>query len=190
MAPNFDEAVTNAGTLLVTGVSRRGPWTRTGWRKSRMPAARGSGSCWKACAATTKTVYGWRYGTTGIYWAGVPLYLSINDVEQMFPAPELERLWQWLGWRWSAGRMRRNEPATINKNLVFLHGYKRQPSRQARRGFNLKNIQNAFTGLAPRPDFYGVTWNGGGVARGFNFRNLMQFADEYRQLPFFDCAAP
>ena len=150
---NFDEAVTNAGTLLVTGVP--GVALDTNWLAQIQDAGGTGVILLEGCAATTKPLWLeiWRNGNL---LGGVPLYLSINGEEQMFRHLNLSAYGN--GSVEVASRADApNEPATINKNLVFLHGY--NVNQQQARGVQSEMFKR-FYWSGSKAKFYGVTWNG------------------------------
>ncbi len=86
---------------------------------------------------------------------GVPLYLSISGVEQMF---------RHVNFCYVDGTVTvparadaPNEPPTNDKNLVFLHGY--NVNQQQARGVESEMFKR-FYWSGSKAKFYGVTWNG------------------------------
>jgi len=111
----------------------------------------------EGCAATTKPLWLeiWRNGQKA---GGVPLYLSITGVEQMFRCLNLCNYGNGTVDLNAASRATiTNEPPTNGKNLVFLHGY--NVNQQQARGVESEMFKR-FYWSGSHSKFYGVTWNG------------------------------
>jgi len=148
---NFDEDVTKADTIQVTYAP--GAALDINWLEQ---INNGTGVILvEGCAATTKPLWLeiWRDGKL---LAGMPLYLSITGVEQMFRHLNLSAYGNGsvdVASRYDA----LNEPPTENKNLVFLHGY--NVNQQQARGVESEMFKR-FYWSGSKAKFYGVTWNG------------------------------
>lgn len=108
----------------------------------------------EGCVATTKPLWLeiWRNGKL---LTGIPLYLSISGVEQMF---------RHVNFCYVNGTVTvparpdaPNEPPTVAKNFVFLHGY--NVNQQEARGV-LSEVFKRMYWSGSKAKFYGVTWNG------------------------------
>jgi hypothetical protein len=124
----------------------------------------------EAAAPTTQplvlTIY---HGTNQI--AQTQLYLSITGVEQMFrsktmllnPQPDTvaDRL---------TDASVPNEPDTINKNFVFLHGYNVLPDEA--RGVAADTFKRMYWS-GSHAKFYAVTWEGADTKGSLPFRKLL-----------------
>jgi hypothetical protein len=123
----------------------------------------------EAAAATTQplvlTIY---HGTNQI--AQTSLYLSITGVEQMFRHKNLlltatpampDRL---------TDADVPNEPDTIDKNFVFMHGYNVDP--QEARGVQADMFKRMYWS-GSHAKFYGVTWQGSDTKHTFPFYNKL-----------------
>jgi hypothetical protein len=94
----------------------------------------------------------WRNGKL---LTGVPLYLNISGVEQMFRHVNLCYVNGTV--EVPARPDAPNEPPTNDRNLVFLHGY--NVNQQEARGVESEMFKR-FYWSGSRAKFYGVTWNG------------------------------
>jgi hypothetical protein len=150
---NFDEAVTNADTIQVPNIPP-GIALDTNWL-AWVRTNGGTGIIlMEGCAATVKPLWLviWKDGQL---LGGVPLYLSITGVEQMF---------RHLNFSYVNGTVNvpsradaTNEPPTNDKNFVFLHGY--NVNQQQARGV-LSEVFKRMYWSGSKAKFYGVTWNG------------------------------
>jgi alpha-tubulin suppressor-like RCC1 family protein len=108
----------------------------------------------EGCAATPQPLMLeiWRNGKL---LAGTPLYLSISGVEQMFRHVNLCYVNGTV--EVPARADAPNEPQTIDKNFIFLHGY--NVNQQQARGV-LSEVFKRMYWSGSKARFYGVTWNG------------------------------
>jgi alpha-tubulin suppressor-like RCC1 family protein len=120
----------------------------------------------EGCAATPHPLMLeiWRNGRL---LAGIPLYLSISGVEQMF---------RHVNFSYVNGTVEvparadaPNEPDTNDKYFVFLHGY--NVNQQEARGV-LSEMFKRMYWSGSKAKFYGVTWNGAESKGTFPFYNL------------------
>ncbi len=96
---------------------------------------------------------------------GAPLYLSFSGVEQMFRHVNLSYVNGSVEVPPRADAP--NEPQTIDKNFVFLHGY--NVNQQQARGV-LSEMFKRMYWSGSKAKFYGVTWNGAeSQIRSFSF---------------------
>ena len=120
----------------------------------------------EGCAATPHPLMLeiWRNGRM---LTGVPLYLSVSGVEQMF---------RHVNFSYVNGTVEvparadaRNEPPTNDKSFVFLHGY--NVNQQEARGV-LSEMFKRMYWSGSKAKFYGVTWNGAESKNTVPFGNL------------------
>jgi hypothetical protein len=151
---NADEAVTNADTIQVTNIPP-GTVLDTNWL-AQVQINGGTGVILvEGCAATKQPLWLeiWRNGKL---LSGVPLYLSITNVEAMFRHLNLSMYGNGVNTvdsRYDAP----NEPQNTNKNLVFLPGY--NVNQQQSRGVESEMFKRFYWSRS-KAKFYGVTWNG------------------------------
>jgi hypothetical protein len=141
-------------------VTASGLVLNTNW----LNAVQASGGCgvilMEGCAATTQPLLLEVWGKDSFgnlqKLGSVPLYLNISGVEQMFRHLNLSAYGN--GTVDVASRTDApNEPDTLNKNLVFLHGY--NVNQQQARGVESEMFKR-FYWSGSKAKFYGVTWNG------------------------------
>ena len=149
---NSDEWVTNADTIQVRNTP--GTVLDTNWLVQVQNNGGYGVILVEGCAAATQPLMLelWRNGQKV---GGVPLYLSISGVEQMFRHANFSYVngTVTVPARTSAP----NEPLTNGKNLVFLHGY--NVSQQEARGVESEMFKR-FYWSGSKAKFYGITWNG------------------------------
>lgn len=161
---NSDEWATNADTIQV--LNTPGTVLDTNWLAQVQNNGGYGVILVEGCAAATQPLMLeiWHNGQKMV---GVPLYLSISGVEQMF---------RHLNFSYVNGTVEvparsdaPNEPQTNGKNLVFLHGYNvNQPEA---RGVESEMFKR-FYWSGSKAKFYGVTWNGAESKGTFPFYNL------------------
>jgi hypothetical protein len=162
---NFDEAITNADTIQV--LNTLGTTLDTNWL-AQVQNNGGTGVILvEGCATNTHPLWLeiWRNGKL---LGGVPLYLNLSGVEQMFR--HLNFCAAANGSIEVAPRADApNEPQTNGKNFVFLHGY--NVNQQEARGV-LSEVFKRMYWSGSKATFYGVTWNGAETKNTFPFGNL------------------
>ena len=111
----------------------------------------------EGCAVTKQPLW-LEIWFNGKLLGGVPLYLSIGGVEQMF---RHYNMCAYGNGTVDTGNPSRydapNEPPTNGKNLVFLHGY--NVNQQEARGVESEMFKR-FYWSGSQARFYGITWNG------------------------------
>ena len=114
----------------------------------------------EGCVATTQPLM-LEIWHNGQKMGGVPLYLSISGVEQMFRHYNMCAYGNGTVDTGNPGNPSRydapNEPVTNGKNLVFLPGY--NVNQQQSRGVESEMFKR-FYWSGSKAKFYGVTWNG------------------------------
>jgi hypothetical protein len=149
---NSDEWATNADTIQV--LNTPGTVLDTNWLAQVQTNGGYGVILMEDCAPATQPLM-LEIWHNGQKMGGVPLYLSISGVEQMF---------RHLNFSYVNGTVTvparadaPNEPLTNGKNLVFLHGYNvNQPEA---RGVESEMFKR-FYWSGSKATFYGVTWNG------------------------------
>jgi pimeloyl-ACP methyl ester carboxylesterase len=158
--PSFSQD--SSGAITYTGLSSAdlvkvfatGTKLNTNWLE-QVQAGDGTGIILvEGCAATTQPLMLeiWKNGQK---LGGVPLYLSISGVEQMFRHANFSYVNGTV--TVPARSDAPNEPQTNGKNLVFLHGY--NVNQQQARGVESEMFKR-FYWSGSKAKFYGVTWNG------------------------------
>ena len=148
-----------ADLVHVVSSSASGMALNTNWL-NQIQANGGTGVIlMEGCATSTAPVvleiwHKDQFGNTNLL-GGVPLYLNINGVEQMFRHANFSYV---TGANTVDPRADApNEPLTNGKNLVFLHGY--NVNQQQARGVESEMFKR-FYWSGSKAKFYGVTWNG------------------------------
>jgi hypothetical protein len=122
----------------------------------------------EGCAAATQPLM-LEIWHNGQKMGGVPLYLSIGGVEQMFRHYNMCAYGNGTVDTGNPGNPSRydapNEPVTNGKNLVFLPGY--NVNQQQSRGVESEMFKRLYWSRS-KTKFYGVTWNGA-VSQGDYF---------------------
>ena len=160
---NCNEWATNADTIQVINTQNTpGTVLDTNWL-AQVQANGGYGVILvEGCAAVTQplTLEFWHKDQFGneTLMGGVPLYVSISGVEQMFRCLNLCNFGNGSVDPTAGSRNTiTNEPPTNGKNLVFVHGY--NVNQQEARGVESEMFKR-FYWSGSKAKFYGVTWNG------------------------------
>lgn len=152
---NFDQGVTNADTILV---GTTGTKLDTNWL-AQIQTSGGTGVILlEGCVATTQPLM-LEIWHTGQKLGGVPLYLNISGVEQMY---------RWVNLRGAIGAAQThatdtseptNNPDALGngKNFVFVHGYNVTEAKA--RGWNAEMFKRLYQS-GSRAKFYAVVWQG------------------------------
>ena len=170
---NLDAAdLVHVGTSSASGLALNTNWL------NQIQANGGTGVVlMEGCATSTAPLmleiwHKDQFGNTNLL-GGVPLYLNINGVEQMFRHANFSYV---TGANTVAPRADApNEPQTENKNLVFLHGY--NVNQQEARGVESEMFKR-FYWSGSKAKFYGVTWNGA-VSKDSTLGSAFGFTPNY-----------
>jgi hypothetical protein len=159
---NFDQSVESADTIQVPNIAP-GVLLDTNWLAHVQNYNGGNGLILlEGSATTTKPLWLmiWHKDASGTLKlvGGVPMYLSISGVEQMFRHANFCYVNGSIDANAEPRKDAPNEPLPNNgKNLVFVHGY--NVNQQEARGVQ-SEIFKRFYWSHSHASFYGVTWNG------------------------------
>ena len=160
---NADEWVTNADTIQVVPSSATGTVLDTNWLEMVQNNGGYGVILMEGCAATTQplTLELWHKDQNGVdqKMGGVPLYISIGVVEQMY---------RWINLRGAIGAAETkhtditepvNNPDSLSdgKNFIFVHGY--SVSETAARGWSAEMFKRLYQSHS-RAMFTAVDWYG------------------------------